>query len=516
MNNIIILTKNYFLCALGALRGKKRAGKNAAGLGAAAVLFGVIVTLIVLQTVSQGVLLKGSGLESLLLYNGFMLGAVLTVFFSLQKITGGAKSNDADLLLSMPFTRTQIVVAKAASKYLLSLGTAAMVILPYTIVYLAVTAFSFSVLMFALLILLLIPMFALGLTYILDYLTVVLFGRFAAAGVLRSIFTVVSILAFLSVYMYAQIGLNPEVTANPGTAVVPPISWFMDFTLSGDLLSLLYTALLTVVPFVIGLVLFATTFDRQNQIMKRRAVDIAAQPTKGPFACLFSKELKQYLNNPTYMVNTIIGTVLIVAMTVFTVSAGAGSLSSLFGMPITNAHMFPIFTIAFCFLSAITCTTSASLSLEGKYFWVLKTMPVKTTHVLLSKVALSLMLVSPALILCSIVILFVFSMGFVQFLFMLILPVLVNITVSFGGLFINLIYPKFDYESEAAVVKRSLSVMIASFAGMFLGALPIILTFAIDATGITLPLITLAIYAALATTSVTLVFTVGKSLYERL
>ena len=149
MRNIWILVQNYINCTVGALKGKKKRAKNAMGGGLILVLFFALMAFLSFQAWSIGLALKVSyteaGLEpvyTFLLYQGFLVGTVLLLFFALQNITGGAKANDADLLLSMPLTKIEIVTGKAFSKYLINLAVVVLFTVPYMLIYLVSAGFT--------------------------------------------------------------------------------------------------------------------------------------------------------------------------------------------------------------------------------------------------------------------------------------------------------------------------------------------------------------------------------------
>ena len=97
------------------------------------------------------------------------------------------------------------------------------------------------------------------------------------------------------------------------------------------------------------------------------------------------------------------------------------------------------------------------------------------------------------------------------------LPLLANIFISFGGIFINLLYPRFDWESEEAIVKRSMSVLMTMLLGLAIGLVPVVTAVAMGFSNMTaLWLVWAGLLCVMAVASVVLTLTRGVTLYEKL
>ncbi|MBQ7973968.1 MAG: ABC-2 transporter permease, partial [Clostridia bacterium] len=68
----------------------------------------------------------------------------MALIFDLQKITGGQKANDTELLLSMPFKRIEIIIAKTLSSFVFNLAFVILFFLPSVIAYLVYTPFNLA------------------------------------------------------------------------------------------------------------------------------------------------------------------------------------------------------------------------------------------------------------------------------------------------------------------------------------------------------------------------------------
>ena len=115
MNNLSILLKNSFNNLIGSLRGKKkkRSINNP-------ILFGIIafvgfLMLSFLQAYSQFVGMAPMGLSKIALFNGLLITFVIIVLYIAMKVTATPKTNDSDLLLSLPIKK-HIKIGRASCR----------------------------------------------------------------------------------------------------------------------------------------------------------------------------------------------------------------------------------------------------------------------------------------------------------------------------------------------------------------------------------------------------------------
>ena len=120
------------------------------------------------------------------------------------------------------------------------------------------------------------------------------------------------------------------------------------------------------------------------------------------------------------------------------------------------------------FTAFMTSITNSVISLEGKNINILKSLPVKTKTILMSKVLSSLVLTTPVLILGDIILFVRLEISIVECILLIVLSILLPLASHFIGIIINLIYPKLDAENSAEVVKQSTSSFLSVMIGMIL------------------------------------------------
>jgi len=130
-----------------------------------------------------------------------------------------------------------------------------------------------------------------------------------------------------------------------------------------------------------------------------------------------------------------------------------------------------VLLIAYAFCLSTVYTPAISLSLEGNNFGLLKTLPIKGETIMSAKIIFNLLIEVP-------VIIFTFPFAAIglgldlwtslaSFLAVISFAVLTSIFFAW----LNLFFPRFDFKSEAEIVKQSMSAFIAVFAGFGIIAL---------------------------------------------
>ena len=171
--------------------------------------------------------------------------------------------------------------------------------------------------------------------------------------------------------------------------------------------------------------------------------------------------------------------------------------------------------IAAAFMAPVS---SVSISLEGKYFWLLKSLPIHTEDVFFSKILVNFVIIAVPSGISWILSAIVFKMTAVTVLEGIAVVLLTAYLVSALGILINLLFPKLVWDREAVVIKQSMSSFVAVLLGLGLSAGMFVLYFAklytVEPGILTLALIGLLAVLVLAVTA--LLMTWGKKRFGRL
>lgn len=459
-------------------RGKKSRGTK--------ILFALLfVYLAVVLTLSMGMVLWSIG-QSLVAANlGWLFLAVSglmavsfcfigTVFLAQSQIY---QARDNELLLSLPVKPSVIVASRLLAMLGLNYIYTAVIMLPAGVIYakLAQPEWSFY-LVFALGFLLL-PLLSLTLTCILGYVLGVVTNRMRYKTLLSSIGMVLFFLVYMYLYMNltryaAQLIQNGAAIGAAVRRALPPFYAFGEAAATGNAWAAAQLVLWCVVPFALVAWLLMRSF-RRIATSKRGAARIVykarALRTSSAYGALVRKELGRFFGTPAYAFNSGFGGVLLLVLAGYTAFKGPGLIATLgaaYGVGEMGGMLVPVLAVMVAFLCAMTCTTAPSISLEGPYLWILKANPVPVWTVFWAKITLNLIIgLAPALVALPVLAVSL-KLTLLQLALLFAVATVFTLLASFLGLSANLLFPRLDWLSETAVIKQSVSAIIAVFGGM--------------------------------------------------
>lgn len=398
------------------------------------------------------------------------------------------EAKDNEMLLSMPVPPSYILLSRMVALLLINYLYELVVMLPAGVVYVMLQPITaLGVIAYAVAVLLL-PFLVMTVSCIFGWLVALVSSRMRRKNLIITLISVVLFCAYMAVctqlYSYmealvvngAQIGEAIQKSIFPayhlGKAIAEP-----------NLLSLVIFILCALVPFAIVYFVLSKNFIHIATAKKGTVrVEYKARRLKasGAVKALTMKDLHRLGANPMYILNACTGSLLMILAVgaviwkyedvaqVIEVSRGLVGNTA-------NEILWALAASLFGACSIMNIVSAPSISLEGKNLWILKTLPVPSGKILISKVLAHVVSCAPVGILGAIVCLFILPFSLNGFLMALILPVLVTVWQGFFGVIINLIFPRFDWVSETACVKQGMSVMITMFGGMAIVAIPILI-----------------------------------------
>nr|WP_122013024.1 hypothetical protein [Maliibacterium massiliense] len=386
---------------------------------------------------------------------------------------------DYDLLLSMPVPRFSIVLSKIAMMTLYIYAVNLLFLLPGCIIYgiYAGADLGFYLLLIPLFFLLPLPSIALGCLFAYIVSAVAAHMRYKNAVMIVGFFAFFIGLMALSFNMPNVLeGLlrNGASLAAAVGGVYPPAQWFAQAALGGGL-PFLYLALAALLPFALFVLLLAKTFQhiqsRLSAVRTRHNFKLSAQRAGSPLAALTRRELRSFLSTPIYVFNTAFGGVLVLAAAIACLFFDAQAIATMFEIPGAAGMMPAVVLLVVCFCIAVSSTCTCAISLEGKSLWIAKSLPVRTRTLFLSKVMLNLLVMVPTLVVGGVLFNIAFPMSAVARVCIFVIPLALCWFISVAGLYINLLFPRFNWTNPTVVVKQSASVVVAMLLGFALIAL---------------------------------------------
>jgi len=516
MRNVWLLLKNYLLCGIGNLRRKNSRSKTIMGITGIVVLYVILFALV--QTfmlfLAKSFTQPVPGEEhsdayiNIVLAMGLIISVFMAVIFALQKITGGKKADDTELLLSMPFKKVEIMIAKALSSFAFNFAFVALFYLPSVIAYLVYTPFNLTAIIGCFTVMLLIPLMAVGLSSLIDFLVTICFSNSKIGNISKAIFSLGTLIAVMVIYEFFALNLeDPLIMFNV-------VNWIITFDLR-----IMIPLIITVIGlFILGCWLNSVLLNRESRSTQFKATRISKK-INTPLQSLLKIETNRYFNSPTLMINTLLGPLAMLCLTGWLIFDKGQSFTPLIvftGLPDTVIYLF--FGFVFAFAAILTYPSSVSISIEGKQFWILRSMPISASTILTAKALFNIILLVPLILICGILLQIVLNLSLLNFIILVSIPVITSILVSYTGVFVNLLFPKFDFENEHTLLKQSISGFILMFGGMLLilGLVGLSVWLLFKLPVYVIFIILTSVLVLLTSIMIILTYTVGKRIFNRL
>ena len=397
--------------------------------------------------------------------------SLFTVFSNIYKINGTLFDfKDYDLLLSLPIKRSTVIISKLTSLYLGNLIYTILFMVPCYIIYLHNVAVANIFHLYYWLSILIIPLAPMIVSTIIGTILTAVASNFKYKKVVNMLLTFA--LVFGIMYYSAEIDMiSVTDLAKLGESFVeffnqiyPLTKYYVEIIRDNSFEALLIFSLIPIIIFVIYTLIVVRIFrsvnGKINSYYKKNNFKLQSSKKRSAIGTLYIKELKRYFSSIIYVTNTAIGPLFLTIGTFVFVFMSGDKLETMMGIE-GLADMVALNTpIIIACAGALSCTTHASISLEGKNLWILKSLPVKTKEIFISKILVNLTITVPFILLNGILLAGYLGITGVSLFYLFLIPLLSIIFVSQLGLFLNLLFPDLDWKSEVKPIKQSLSVII--------------------------------------------------------
>ncbi len=528
MKNLINLSLIYFKQTLSQLfKSKKKRGALSNGV-LAFVIFVVVALAMGFAYLGTAQQFNEIGHPEYVLVIGLMLASFLVLMMTVYDSQNQYyKNKDYDLLASMPIKNWSIITAKYLSSYFVSLFYGFLIVFPAFVIYFIFCPITIPAVIYTILSFFFIPTFTqlIGslIAYLVSLITLKMTNKKIVSNVLTIIFTI-GLVAFIYL-ANSNLMQNLFVGGFPLwiKIVFPHIYFLFNAITSGSFLQYLAFLALTMTFALISISIITIGYKKINSSLsthKRKNNKPLKYLSDKPFFSLFKKEGRTFFNSPTYFINGLMGPVMVIVLAV-SMSLGAGEIYGTF-----EAFPSEFFTAMFiCFSSmclGIGVPTSASISMEGKKFYLLKSLPISYKNIINAKLFFNLALSLPFVLVASTIFVIISPCNAVEVLLIYLIPLISAVTFSGLGLLTNLKWPKLDWNSETQAVKQSMSLFVSMMTSIVVSLIPFLVYFILFAQ-ISSVLsfaeyfaICLAFITLLGIIIYTLLYTVGKKLYKNI
>lgn len=405
-------------------------------------------------------------------YTGIMAFALMCIFSVFASKTTLYEAKDNDLLLSMPIKPRTILLSRMVSLEAINLVFGLLVMIPAGMAWYGQLPFTAMSLISFVVTGLLMSLLALALSSMFAWLLAAASSKMRKKVLFETVLSVVFLAAYF--IFFAQLNGILENLINNADSIADKMDsvillrWIGDACADGTVSSLLLASLCEVLPFVIVCAILSVTFIR-TATAKRGAAKVKyvdrGQKVSSPAAALRKKEWSLFFSNSTYIINSALGALFIVAagVALLIYREDVSYFSDAFAaeFPSAQQYVLPGCMLIVGLLASVSVPSVAAVSMEGRSIWLVQTMPVKPQAVLRAKLGVSIWLYMPPVLLCVVALLLTVKAEPVLTVLSAAFPVLLTTLICVLGLAINIRHPNLTWENPAQTVKRDPAVIIA-------------------------------------------------------
>ncbi len=460
MNNFLTIVKIKLLMQFNFFSSKRSSSDVNRGLKTffIALLFtSFVIGVFIFQSYSLISSSLGTAFELVSIDSQLLLFITFGIIVSIST-TMSSKDKDVDFLLSTPVEKETIVLSGIFSRFIITLVLFIVLYLPMIVIYIHLAKLNYIILLSACILTVILSIIFVSLECLFAAIIDFFIAKFRYYGLIKTMLNLLVVGGMISLYLYMLLSESNQRL---------PIVYILTDAVTDSAYTLLFLLVIISILIFIGAISIQSSMFGRKPISHKNKNTVVKSSNNSQFISLLKKEIRAYVSSSAYLLQTFIGILLII-----------GASASLFFLPqsITAIMEGTIFLVA-AVIPSVSCTSASSISLEGKSIWILKSLPVKTSVIIFSKAFMNLLIL---FISFTISLIFCITSNAINLetAFLLYLQgILSSIFVSFAGVFINLLLPKFDYTSEMQVVKRSSSALISSFLPLLLfGIIPFSIT----------------------------------------
>ncbi|MBQ3469573.1 hypothetical protein IJH16_01205 [Candidatus Saccharibacteria bacterium] len=432
----------------------------------------------------------GAGFVVLTLF--VIITSVLTLVEGIYK-SGDLLFNcrDDDLMLSLPIKKSTVLFIRVFKLYVFELLYNSLFLIPAMIAYAIRTDVSWTFYLSSLAAILLLPIVPIVIGCIIGGVIVGVSSRFRLKNLVQIIVTMAFLLGIFIVFsninsVIAGIAANATSINDVITRLYYPAGAYIGMVTNFSIINFLIFIAVHIAIFGVMLLVLSKIYYKINS--RAKTIKIHTHKTaykikrRSVIHAIIAKEFNKFINTPVFVINAGFGLVLFVVACVL-VNVNLDSITSFLQnydveLDFNLAEIVKQFApaILFCLIvmaSVMSSITSSMISLEGRAFNILKSIPVKPTTIIISKVLAAVLVMLPFILIGDLIMFAKFDFNLLEIILILLASIVLPLLAELIGIALNLKYPKMNAENDAEVVKQSISTLIATFLGMGITALTI-------------------------------------------
>lgn len=438
--------------------------------------------------------------QSVLAYSTLLLISVVTI-----TISNFYYSNDISMLLPLPIKKSEIIISKIIYNSLALFTTAFFIVFPFMIRY--GMFYNKSILFY---IAFVIGLFAHTtiLTSIFTFLVVAMMSvinRFARTKNLLQVLGTILIIAlsfgasYYVNYNVSHDSVSLDLMSALGekikslTAILPSIDLLAKGA-NGDILKYALLILISILSiFIVSKIsvgLLIKGLMSNQSVVKRRKLSLSERAKEfksdGVFKQIMKKDLNDIIKTPVYFTSTLLVGLIIPVAILIPIIAQGGDISeiieksgtafatfeNMFELKELISYMIIALAIAMVFIcSSATNTAGTSITREGKYLWLMQSLPIDARTQISARVLSAMIIHFLSLIPITLIIFILLRPPYYFIIAYFLVMLSVGFFASSLGIFVDVLKPKIDWQTPQQAMKSNFNIIVLTYATMILAVL---------------------------------------------
>lgn len=435
----------------------------------------------------------------------FVLLTLFIIFTSIITLVEGIykSSNllfncrDDNLLLSLPIRKSTVLFIRVFKFYVFELLYNSLFVLPAMIVYAIYTNPRFTYYIVSFIGLILFPIIPILVSCLIGTFITFVASKFKGKNLVQTLITVVLLIGIMY-FSYNTDNLVRNIAQNASnindfiTKLYYPAGVYIELVTKFSAAKLLEFILVNLILFAITIILIGKVYFGVNSNTKGVRLSKSSKnykiKTSTPTKALIKKEFSRFINSTVFITNAGFGLVLFVLGSIL-ITVKFDSIADMIIKIFSGFDLdyikncMPVLMFGFiCFTSFMTSITSSMISLEGKSFNILKSLPIKPYKIVRSKILTAIIIMLPCILVGDAIIFIRFKFDIISIILILFASILFPFLSETIGIIVNLKYPRMDAKNDTEIVKQSMSSALSVFIGMgIIGLTAVVLFKAIEA-----------------------------------
>lgn len=476
------------------------------------IAFGAALLLVVIimagYSTGMAILCAHFGMADVLPPLILMICAACTLVITFLKSNGVLFGfRDYDMVMSLPVKKSTVIISRLLSVYAMNFLISGIIMLPSIIVFGTTYSVSLSIWCMLILSLFLASLLPMIIALIAGAIITAISVRFRYKNLITIVLSTAAILALLvgSFAIQQEIAALTELVDSAVQTIYhifPVAKIYTNALTNNDWSSFGLFALISVGASVLFVMVLSAFYAKINSalfsVRSKNHYQLGSLKAFTPFMALYKKELSRLISSPVYVMNTCIGAILLIVISVAFFFVDINQIGSILEMPGIDMMLWIKLLAPWLvtLLVAMSASTTSSISLEGKSRWLMCSAPVPATVIFDSKIAVSLTYLIPSILISCTLLAVSLQTNLMQTFYLFVIPLLFSVFISVVGLALNLKLPKYDWSSEYQAVKQSVSVLATLGVGFASTLVFCFLTASLQAISIWIQLLAIVLIAA--------------------